>query len=160
MLWPKALVPVRQKHDQTALAVPFILHCRDELVNNDLGAVREVSELGFPNGQAVGVLHGVPEFKPQHAILRKRGVGSCEKAVVVALDVLQWAKLVVGFLIVKHAVAVREGATLRVLSTYAHVDTFAQQRAKSQAFDSSPVQLLCGLQAFGLRTRARMEVGI
>ena len=158
MFRPKALVPVRQKHDQTTLAIPFIFHCRDELVNDDLRAVREVSELGLPNSQAVGILHGIPKFKSQHAIFRKRGVGSCEKAVVVAFDVLQRAKLVVGFLIMKNAVTVREGAALRVLSTNAHVDTLAQQRTKSQTFDRSPVELLCGLQAFSLKVPMKVSI--
>src|SRR3546814_20825241 len=51
VLRPLALIAVRQQHHQTRHAQPFRLAGRDELVDDDLGAVGEVAELGLPQGQ-------------------------------------------------------------------------------------------------------------
>ncbi len=49
MLWPLALVAVWQEHDQSAGAIPLCAAGADKLVNNNLGPIGKVAELGFPD---------------------------------------------------------------------------------------------------------------
>ena len=44
-----ALVAVGQQHDQAGVLVPLVLGGHQELVDDDLGAVHEVAELGLPD---------------------------------------------------------------------------------------------------------------
>ena len=53
MLWSLAFVAMRQKHNQTAGAVPLGAARTDELVDDDLGTVGKVTKLGFPDCQTV-----------------------------------------------------------------------------------------------------------
>ena len=70
--------PVRQQQSQAGLAQPLGLARADELVDDDLRAVREVAELRLPHHQRVRVLKRVPQLEPQDAKLRERGVGNRE----------------------------------------------------------------------------------
>ena len=107
---------MRQQHDQARLPNPLGLAAGYELVNDTLGRVREVTELGLPDHQSVGVGHRVAQLKAEDSILAERavtdGVGR-----LVGVEVRQ---LVVGghvdLLMVQHVVALREGASLHVLT--------------------------------------------
>ena len=67
MFRPLPFVAVRQKHHDAREQVPFILARRDELIDDDLRAVREVAELRFPQHQRLGIIAAEPVFKSQHA---------------------------------------------------------------------------------------------
>lgn len=54
MLWSLAIVPVRQRQNQTRPLHPFDLARRDKLVNDALGVVREITKLRFPDDQSIG----------------------------------------------------------------------------------------------------------
>ena len=54
VLRPLPFVAVRQHHHETAQAAPLGLARADELIDHDLGAVREIAELRFPDHQLVG----------------------------------------------------------------------------------------------------------
>src|SRR5437763_13762862 len=53
MLWALSLVSVGKQHYQTAQQSPFVLACRDELVNYDLCAIGEIAELRLPQNQGL-----------------------------------------------------------------------------------------------------------
>ena len=59
MVWALAFITVRQKQDHTRVLVPLLLCRRDELIDDCLGAVGEVAELGLPENQCVLVLNRV-----------------------------------------------------------------------------------------------------
>ena len=65
--------PVRQQHDQAAQASPFVLGAGDELVDDHLGRVGEIAELGFPHHQAIGKHQAVAIFEAQARRLRTAG---------------------------------------------------------------------------------------
>lgn len=71
MLWTLAIVAMGQIHYQASTLQPLAFPRCDELVNNALGIVGKVAELGFPDSEEVGRYEGVPEFEAQCAILRE-----------------------------------------------------------------------------------------
>jgi len=60
-------IAVRQKHDQTAGTAPFRLTGRDELVDNNLCTVGEVTELAFPNDELIRIGRGITVIKSEDA---------------------------------------------------------------------------------------------
>ena len=50
-----ALEAVGQQHDQPAHTQPFRFAGSNELIDDDLGAVGEITELGLPQHQLAGV---------------------------------------------------------------------------------------------------------
>jgi hypothetical protein len=54
VLWALAVVPVRQRQNQTRSLHPFDLARRDKLINDALGIVRKISKLRFPDDQSIG----------------------------------------------------------------------------------------------------------
>jgi hypothetical protein len=74
VLGTHALEAVREEHDEAALAHPLGLTRRDELVDDALGGVVEVAELGLPDDERVGVGHRVAELEAEHAELGEGAV--------------------------------------------------------------------------------------
>lgn len=60
---------MRQQHDESTLSDPLALSARDELVNDALRGVVEVSKLGLPAHQRVGVGHGEAELEAKNSVL-------------------------------------------------------------------------------------------
>jgi len=54
MLRPLAVITVRQAHHEAGTLKPLGLTGCDELINNDLSSVGEVTKLGFPYDEGVG----------------------------------------------------------------------------------------------------------
>ena len=71
VLGPLALEAVRKEQHQAAQAMPFVLGRRDELVDDHLRGVHEVSELRFPANQRVGRVERVAILEPDDAGLRQ-----------------------------------------------------------------------------------------
>ena len=68
MLRTLTLHPMGQKECQAAQPLPFGFSAADELVNNDLSAIGEIPELGFPDGECPGFRGGITIFKTQHGL--------------------------------------------------------------------------------------------
>lgn len=139
VLGSHALHAVGQQHHQARLAHPLGLTAGDELIDDRLGRVAEVSELGLPQHQGVGVGHRVAVLEAQHRVLGQRavrhGVGR-----LIRVHVLQ--RVVSGLvhqLVVQHVVPVREGAALHILTGEADVDALLQQRAEGHGLTQSPI---------------------
>src|SRR5437899_7353450 len=66
MLWALPFVPVRQQENQTAQALPFGLRAGNELVHYRLGGIPEISVLGFPQNETIGIVQAVAVFETQH----------------------------------------------------------------------------------------------
>src|ERR1700678_2867929 len=56
MLRPRPLVSMRQKHHKPGEEAPFRLTHRDELVHDDLSAVRKITQLCLPNHQRLRIV--------------------------------------------------------------------------------------------------------
>src|SRR5208282_4367096 len=62
-----------QQHD-AGKQIPFVLARRDELVDHDLRAVREIAELRFPKRERLGKIAAEAVLETQHRGLRKRRI--------------------------------------------------------------------------------------
>ena len=60
----------------------------DELVDHDLGAVDEVAELAFPQGQGVRIGQRVAVFETQHRLFRQGRIDALVQGLAVA-DVVE-----------------------------------------------------------------------
>src|SRR6056300_1211739 len=69
MLGPHALKAMRKKHDDARKPIPLILRTDDELIDNHLGNVDKVAELGLPHHQAIWAVQTVAILKAEHARL-------------------------------------------------------------------------------------------
>lgn len=72
-----ALHAMRKEHHQASLSDPLRLSRCDELINDALRCVVEVTKLSLPNDQGIGVGHREAQLKAQHCILREGGVADC-----------------------------------------------------------------------------------
>jgi len=60
MFWSLSIVSMWQEDSKSVFHIPFGLSRYKELVDNDLSAINEVTELGFPQTERVGVCLSVP----------------------------------------------------------------------------------------------------
>ena len=74
MLRTLALVAMRQQQDEAAQQSPLLLAGADELVNDDLRAVGEVSELRLPKGQRLREVAAEAILVAQDGSLAQLGV--------------------------------------------------------------------------------------
>ena len=65
------VVAVGQEHHKTRLDVPFGFSGCNKLINHDLSAVCEVTELGFPEDKCGWVSLGVTKLESEAGVLRK-----------------------------------------------------------------------------------------
>lgn len=144
VLWSLAVHAVGEHDDESALDSPLGFAGGDEVVDHDLRSVGEVSELGLPEGEAVGVLEGVAVVEAEDAVLAEEGVVDVEE-VLLSLELPERVVLVVSLLVVDHRVAVREGASLAVLPAEPHRVPLVQQGPERQGLRSPVVDVLPAL---------------
>src|SRR5207253_8767878 len=71
-------IRVRQEENEAARTVPLRFTRCEELIDDDLGAVDEVAELGFPDHEAGGVVERVAELEAENRGLGERTVVDLE----------------------------------------------------------------------------------
>src|SRR5580693_3052393 len=69
-----AFVTVRKKKHDAGEQVPLGFAGGDELVDDGLGYVHEIAELGFPEDQSFGIVTAVAVFEAEDTGLGKSGV--------------------------------------------------------------------------------------
>ena len=69
-----SLEAVGEQHDQAAVLVPLVLRSDDELVDDDLGSVGEVAELGLPEDERLRVGDRIAVFEAEHGVLAQQRV--------------------------------------------------------------------------------------
>ena len=133
-----ALVAVRQEqHDRAALA-PLLLRAADELVDDGLGAVAEVAELGLPEDEGVGPLDGVAVLEAHRGVLGQERVVDPEAGLALT-EVEQRRPLLGGVLVDEHRVPLDERAAAAVLAGEAHRGALLEQRAEGEELGHRPV---------------------
>ena len=71
MLRPLPFIAMRQQADETRHAQPFTFARGDELVEQHLGAVGEIAELGFPHRKRIRLGQRVAVFEAKHGFFRQ-----------------------------------------------------------------------------------------
>jgi hypothetical protein len=155
--------------ERRRLLAPLLVGRGDVLVDDRLGAVREVAELRLPQGEGVGTLDGVAVLEGHRRILAEKRVVDVEAALVVA-EVRQRQPFLAVRAVVEHGVALHERAAAGVLAGEAHVRALHEERPKassspkpqstlplrlmSRRFSSSCCSFLCTVKPSGLFTKA------
>lgn len=133
---------VRQQHHKTITQVPFGLAGSHELIDHDLGAVCEITELGLPHRQRVGQAGRVTVLKAEHSVLRQMRATGDKVAALISSGLPNLADgAVVTVTILKENVSmsVRESSTLNILTRQTNMVSILNEGCKSQSFSSSPV---------------------
>ena len=73
MFWSLAFIAVREEQHDRAGRLPFRFRRRDELVDDDLGTVGEIAELGFPQVKLRREVHRIAVVESEHARIRRAG---------------------------------------------------------------------------------------
>ena len=160
---PLALIAVRQEQDHARALSPLLLGARDELVDDGLGAVREVAELRLPEDESIGPFDGVPILEPDCGVLAQERVVDPELRLLVA-QVREGQPLLAVLAVVEHRVPLHERAAAGVLPGHPHGGALEQQRAEGEEFPEGPVDRsvaahLDALAQERLQLRVHREVG-
>lgn len=89
MFRPHALVAVWQQQGEARLPHPFGLAAGDELIDNALCVIVEVTELSFPHDQCVWVSQRVTKLKAHHGKFRQRRIADGELGLA-GVQIIQW----------------------------------------------------------------------
>ncbi len=138
VLRPLPFIAVRQQHGQTAQTAPLVLPAGDELVDHDLGAVGEITELRFPDHQRIRRSCGIAVFERENRFLGKEGVVQIETWLTF-VQVLQRDIGAAILLVVQRSMTMREGTATDVLTGDTHRMAFKQQRRVSHGLGIAPV---------------------
>src|SRR5205823_6980969 len=111
-----ALIGVGKKKGEPRRLTPFGKSRDDELVDDDLRAIREIAELRLPADQCIRCIGTVAVLEPERRILRQWAVVQLEGGAG-AHQVLNRRPSFSGSGIVKDQVALAERAALRVLTS-------------------------------------------
>ena len=84
-----SLEAVGEQHDQAAVLVPLVLRSDDELVDDDLGSVGEVAELGLPEDERLRVGDRIAVLEAEHGVLAQQRVVHPEVRVVAHAQFLE-----------------------------------------------------------------------
>lgn len=161
MVGTLTLVAVRQQQHHVGELAPLGLTGGDELVDDRLRAVDEVTELRLPQHQCVGVAQGVAVLEADRGVLAQRRVVHREPARVLRADVVQRGVLDRVDPVDDDRVTLGEGAATRILTGQAHIVALVDQRTEGEQLGEGPVDLaLVGHLATLLQHRLHARVHV
>ena len=152
MLRTLTFIAMRQQHDETRHAQPFALARRNELVEENLRAVREIAELGFPQGQRVRVRQRVAILIAEDRFFGEQRVDHLILGLSFT-DMVEGRVFLARRLVDDMAVALREGTAAAILTGQADREAFIDQRREGEMLRRRPVETL----AAGNRLRAAFQ---
>src|SRR5439155_26187408 len=138
VLGPVALVAVRQQQRQARRLAPLRKPGRDELVDDDLRAVDEVAELRLPQDERLRRRGRVAVLEADARVLRERRVVDLERRSCL-VEMLHRRERGTRVQVVQDRVAVRERATLAVLTGDSDRNAVDEERGKRERLGLSPV---------------------
>ena len=115
VLRPLALETVRQQQNKSAGLIPFRFRRAQELINNDLRAIDEIAELGFPKNESQRVGHAIAELKTHHRIFTEQAVNGL-KLDLVWLQVLESHVAIAALVIVELEMALSKRSAAHVFA--------------------------------------------
>ena len=134
-----ALVAVGQEQDDAAEQAPLVFAGGDELVDDDLRAVGEVAELGFPEDEGFGVVAAVSVLEAEHAGFGEDGVVDVEVRLV-GREMAERDPGLLVFDVDENGVALVEGAALAVLSAEADGRAGGEKRSEGNGLGHAVVE--------------------
>src|SRR5438128_828849 len=138
MLGTLAFKAVRKQQDHAGREIPLIFTRADELVDDHLRAVDEVSELRFPQNESFGIVATETVFKTEAPGFRERRVVNFTEGRT-GREIRKRNVSFFGLRVHKYGVALIECAALRVLAGKAVRRAFKQERTESERFGKTIV---------------------
>ena len=138
MLRTLAFIAVRQQKHQAGGQIPFVFAGAQELIDDHLRAVDEISELRFPQNQRFRIVAAEAVFESDASRFGERRVVNLAKRLL-AREMRERQVVVLGFRIDQHGVPLIERAALRVLPGKTNGRAFEHQRTKGQRFRKAVV---------------------
>src|SRR6478735_11977931 len=114
VLWALPFKAMRQQHDDTAQSLPLVLSAGDELIDDDLRDVDEVTKLGFPQDEPIRPIQAVAVLKTEHTRLTERAVLYLDGRLIGG-KMRQWDQAPTRLGVVQGRVAMTERATTAIL---------------------------------------------
>ena len=138
MLRSLAFVAVGEQEDEAGRLAPFGFAGGDELVDDDLGAIGEVAELGFPEGQGERIAERIAEFEAHDAVFAEGGVVDFESRLF-RVEVLHGGEDFARLVVEVFEVALGEGATSGVLAGKADGRSFEDEGPEGEGLAHGPI---------------------
>ena len=133
-----AFVAVGKKQDNGARTAPFGFRRRDELIDDDLRPVGEISKLRFPQIELGRKIHRVAVIETEDGIFREWAVIDAKLGLVGAKMIERDIALAI-FFVVEHAVALAERAATAILAGKPHRSALEKERAEGERLGKGPV---------------------
>ena len=115
MFRPLPFIAMRQQHDQARHAQPLGLARGDELINDYLRAIGEVTKLTFPQHHRLRIGQRIAVIKTKHAKFREQRIEGFKLRLTIA-DVIERRVFSLACLINQHSMAMAEGAALHIFA--------------------------------------------
>lgn len=154
-----AFITVWEIHDEAGTLSPLGFAAGDELVDNDLGAVGKVAELGFPDDEEFWIVLGITEIKAKDAGFGEAGVVDAKLGLVFG-QVQEGAVALACVDIIKCGVAVAKGASFTVLSGDSDRGTVHKEGAVGKLLTETPVNSFAGGVSFVLLVELAFDLGV
>src|SRR5580704_554091 len=146
MLRALPFVAVRQQQNQAARLAPFGFGAGNEIIDENLSAVRKIAELRFPENQSKRIGQAVTEFETHHGVFAERRIEHIEPRLI-CRKVPQRNKSIAGLAVVKFQMALAECSAPAILPAEPYRRSFQHQASKCEGFGSSPIHG-CAIQNF------------
>ena len=143
-----AFVAVGQEQDDAAEQAPLVFAGGDELVDDDLRAIGEVTELRFPEDEGLGRVAAVSVLEAKHAGLGEDGVVDVEGRLLRG-EIAERNPGLLVFDIDEHGVAMVEGAALAVLAAEAHRGAGGEERTEGNGLGHTVIEGALALAHLG-----------
>ena len=150
MLWTLALEAVRQKENQVARLLPFAFCTGDELINDHLGTIDEISKLSLPADQHIWCEKGVAVIKSKDGSFGQERIVNTKQPLVWG-EILQRNAALTSLGVIEHGVPLTEGPASAILSGESDAMAFGQKRGESECLAISPVDTFPALDGFPAR---------
>src|SRR5262245_43697777 len=150
---------VGQKQNNRTQPVPFVLSAGDELINDHLSSVDEVTELGLPENQAVRTIETVTVLKTQNSYLRERAVINLYRRLF-GSHVLKGNVQMSILIVVKYGMSLAEGSTDAILAGETNTVTLASKAGEGQRLGGRPVERPFALGHFAPCPNSPYDLGM
>ncbi len=122
------------------LLFPLSFSTHNIIINQNLSSICEISKLGFPNDQRIGVGNIIAILKAQNTILTQMAISNCKPLFLFFVQsIVNWPDFLLHLLVMHNRMSMRKCSSFHILSGKTHSVTFVQQRVESQRFSSSKV---------------------
>ncbi len=159
MLRSQALPAVGQQQGQSAQLLPLGLAAGDKQVDDALGVIDKIAELGLPQGEHLGPGDRVAVFKTQHTGLGQQAVIHLKRGLS-RFQTIQGGVGLARLIVPDDAVALTEGAAAHILTAEPNRVAFGDEGRKGQGLGTGPVDAFTGVNGVEPLVQHTLQPGV